>query len=178
MERSSNTKGFTQHYKNSTGFTLIEILVAISIIGILSAIILSSFNMARNKGADAKRATDLSSIQAALEGYYNHNAYQYPNPGWGWRSQCVAWGGYAANNVIPGLVPTYLPVMPVDSQMDAAGNLCCYLYLSNGADYALLAHNCPTSNICYGPGEATGGFADPVRPTWSCKVSSPGGAQW
>lgn len=159
------------------GFTLIELLVVISIIGILSSVVLASLNSARSKAYDAKRVSDLTTIRTALELYYSSNN-SYPNPGWGWRSECPAWGGFAASSVIPGLVSTYLPTMPTDSQMSTSANTCCYLYLSNGTDYKFLAHNCPTSDKCSGAGEVNGGFYDPTRPTWSCQISTPGGVTW
>jgi prepilin-type N-terminal cleavage/methylation domain-containing protein len=62
------------------GFTLIELLVVISIIGILSAAVLSALNAARGKAFDAKRLNDMHQIQIALELYFNaHNAYPPSN---------------------------------------------------------------------------------------------------
>jgi prepilin-type N-terminal cleavage/methylation domain-containing protein len=55
------------------GFTLIELLVVIAIIGILSAVVLASLNSARAKGADAAVKSDLSSIRAQAELYYDSN---------------------------------------------------------------------------------------------------------
>lgn len=52
-------------------FTLIELLVVIAIIGILSAIVLSSLNTARNKGADAATKADLDNARAQAENYYD-----------------------------------------------------------------------------------------------------------
>ncbi|HVS79851.1 MAG TPA: type II secretion system protein [Candidatus Paceibacterota bacterium] len=57
----------------SRGFTLIELLVVIAIIGILSAVVLASLNSARAKGADAAVKSDLSSIRAEAEIYYDNN---------------------------------------------------------------------------------------------------------
>ncbi len=48
--------------KNSKGFTLIELLFVISIIGVLSSIILSSLNAARNKAKDAKIKEDFAQL--------------------------------------------------------------------------------------------------------------------
>ncbi len=59
-----------------TGFTLIELLVVMAIIGILSAVVLTSLNGARQKGRDARRISDIKQIQLALELYYDStNAY-------------------------------------------------------------------------------------------------------
>jgi general secretion pathway protein G len=58
--------------KNSArGFTLIELLVVIAIIGILSGVVLTSLNGARQKGRDARRISDIKQLQLALELYYD-----------------------------------------------------------------------------------------------------------
>ena len=143
--------------KKNTGFTLIELLVVIAIISLLSTTVMASLNQARQKSRDAKRITDMKAIQTALEMYYNENS-GYPNPGWGWRSECNGWGGFAATNVIPGLVPTYLGKMPSDPMMNKTTNKNCYLYLSNGTDYALLDHDAPDINYMSQPS-----LVDPSR---------------
>jgi prepilin-type N-terminal cleavage/methylation domain-containing protein len=63
--------------KKTRGFTLIELLVVIAIIGLLSSVILASLNSARIKGRDARRVSDLTQIQVALELYYDKYNY-YP----------------------------------------------------------------------------------------------------
>lgn len=169
---------------SSRGFTLIELLVVIAIIGVLSSVILVSLNAARQKGYDAQRVANLRSIQTALELYATDHNGQYPPSGsaggcWSpsWDGQVACGGSMAPNAVIPGLVPTYLPSFPTDPEINKSGNTCDYLYNSNGTDYKLLFHACPTSNVCYGSGEATGGFYDPTRPTWACAVWSSSASQ-
>ncbi len=53
------------------GFTLVELMVVIAIIGILSAIITANFAGAKSKARDAKRVSDLAQMQLALAGYFN-----------------------------------------------------------------------------------------------------------
>lgn len=52
------------------GLTLIELLVTVSIIGVVFGIIISSAGMIQRYGRDAKRQTDLRSLQSALQQYY------------------------------------------------------------------------------------------------------------
>jgi len=52
------------------GFTLLELLVVISIIGILMAIGSVSFSTAQKKGRDSRRMGDMKAIQKALEECY------------------------------------------------------------------------------------------------------------
>src|SRR3989338_9565085 len=66
--------------KNQKGFTLIELLVVIAIIGILSSVVLASLNSARTKARDAKRVSELKSLQTALELFYDSSGH-YPNDG-------------------------------------------------------------------------------------------------
>jgi prepilin-type N-terminal cleavage/methylation domain-containing protein len=54
-----------------TGFSLIELLVVIAIIGILSAVVLASLSAARNNGANAAVKSNLSSLRAQAEIYFD-----------------------------------------------------------------------------------------------------------
>jgi len=69
--------------------------------------------------------------------------------------------------------------------MDTAGNTCCYLYISNGTDYKLLDHNCPTLNYqsaktLIDPTRDSGGNACLVDGVgiWSWAVFTSGGCGW
>ncbi len=64
--------------RTSRGFTLIELLAVISIIGLLSATIMTVLGGERAKSRDARRIADLAQIQRALELYYTENRV-YPN---------------------------------------------------------------------------------------------------
>ncbi len=182
---------FYKQSKNSQlGFTLIELLVVVAIIGLLASVVMVSLNSARAKARDAKRISDLRQIQIALELFHTDNGF-YPNPGFGHRGECNGWGGLAPENVIPGLVPTYLPSLPADPTMDKVANTSCYLYISDGTDYSVLDHDVRDLNFSY---LTMPTFLDPTRDKqppssgnpcildgdtfWSWKVSSSGGACW
>lgn len=62
---------------NKKGFTLIEVLVVVGIIGLLSAVVLVGIGPFRAKGRDARRISDLRQVQSGLELYYTKNQ-NYP----------------------------------------------------------------------------------------------------
>ena len=57
---------------------MFELLVSISIIGILVALATVSYSAAQKKARDARRIQDMKSIQTAAEQYYSINNYSYP----------------------------------------------------------------------------------------------------
>lgn len=61
------------------GFTLLEILVVIGIIGILLGLGAVSYSTAQKKARDARRKGDLQAIQKVLEQCYSVNNYSYPS---------------------------------------------------------------------------------------------------
>ena len=64
--------------KLQAGFTIIELLIVIAIIGILATLVLTNFQGAQAKGRDTVRKNDINSLYQKLEEYYNENGY-YPN---------------------------------------------------------------------------------------------------
>lgn len=60
------------------GFTLVELLVAVGIIGVLASVSLVSINSVRGKARDSKRLADMKEVQNALEAYYSSNGF-YPS---------------------------------------------------------------------------------------------------
>jgi len=56
--------------KNKKGFSLVELLIVISIIGVLAVIMAINFSKAQQSGRDQRRIEDLKAIQNAAEQYY------------------------------------------------------------------------------------------------------------
>jgi len=67
--------------KNKKGFTLIEVLIVVSIIGLLASIVLASVSAFRSRGRDTRRLADIRQIQGALEFYYSTNG-SFPPGTW------------------------------------------------------------------------------------------------
>lgn len=65
-------------YHTSKGFTLLELLIVITIIGLLTAVTIGSFQEARAKARDADRMRIVKEIQKALELYYSDQGH-YPS---------------------------------------------------------------------------------------------------
>ena len=63
--------------KKDSGFTLIELMVVISIIGMLASFVLSSLNITRAKSRDIKRLVEIRDIINALESYRNEYGHYY-----------------------------------------------------------------------------------------------------
>ena len=69
---------FRKRLSNRKGFTLVELLVVISIIGILSAIAIPKFESANKSARGAKIQADLRTIDSAIQIYYA-SAGSYPS---------------------------------------------------------------------------------------------------
>lgn len=57
--------------KNPQGFTLVELLVVVSIIGILSVVGVTVFTGVQKNARDARRKADIESISKSMETNYN-----------------------------------------------------------------------------------------------------------
>jgi prepilin-type N-terminal cleavage/methylation domain-containing protein len=60
------------------GFTIVELLIVIVVIGILAALVITTYNGIQQKGRNTERTTDLKAMQGQLEAYYAQNG-AYPD---------------------------------------------------------------------------------------------------
>lgn len=128
--------------RKSSGFTLLELLVVIAVIGCIASIVLVSLNVARQKARDSRRLSDARQLQIVLELYYDKYDI-YPatdsDTGWGWdRSD------YNGNVQEPDFLEVLkteglITATPVDPVNDYTNGTQIYLYrqCSVGKGYVL-----------------------------------------
>jgi len=59
------------------GFTLVELLITIAIIGLLITIVLAGLGLIRSKARDATRIADIKQLNGAIENYFD-SCYKFP----------------------------------------------------------------------------------------------------
>ena len=120
-----------------SGFTIVELLVSITIIALLSTIGVTGYQAVSRGGRDALRKTDLEQIRSALEIYKSENN-RYPLA----PTPCVA-----------DLNTSYINPYPKDPK----NYKYCYIQRSN-LTYELCAHleNGDTSDACDAANKCTG----------------------
>lgn len=66
-----------------TGFTLVELLVVMAILGVLVTLVAGGFRSSQARGRDAERKSDLKNIANALELYYSDYGVYPASLSWG-----------------------------------------------------------------------------------------------
>ncbi|USN88077.1 MAG: prepilin-type N-terminal cleavage/methylation domain-containing protein [Candidatus Nomurabacteria bacterium] len=127
------------------GFTLIEIMVVIAIIGILVAVVMFNTSDAGKQSRDTERQADLRALQNAVELYKNKYG-RYPEGCRGadqWSGEQGTNYACSGNNTqyIVNLAPEFISVLPVDPK-SGSGDYG-YVYRTNtaGTVYKIMAMN-------------------------------------
>lgn len=121
------------------GFTLVELLVVISIIAILAVVGITVFSGVQKNARDAKRRGDLHAISLALE-QYKQSTGVYPMPSDG------AWSSHAGWTLSAFGLTNYMQSLPVDPQnvdlggCESVANCHLYRYCSDGTFFVLMVN--------------------------------------
>ncbi len=124
--------------KNKKGFTLIELMVVVAIMGLLAALAVIALNSARARARDARRVSDVKQIQTALELYYlDNNAYPVAPAAPGIiEEKCISSGGIDDVGSCSGT--TYMSITPSNpiprNDGDCAGINTSYTYAAVALD--------------------------------------------
>jgi len=137
------------------GFTLIEMLVVISIIGILLGLSLFSLQGSKQSGRDAQRKSDLELIRSGLE-IYKSDCNSYPT------SLDTSLEGDGSNESCPSS-NVYISEVPTDPEDPQRG----YIYSSDGVTYEICAA------LEGGTGSVTCGGSSNCGETCNYKVTNP-----
>lgn len=93
------------------GFTLIEMLIVVAIIGILASVVIIGIGPAQQRARDSRRASDLKQIQTSLELFYNKSG-KYPTGG---TDAAMAWSDLVSNLVNSAIGVSKIPDDPVNN---------------------------------------------------------------
>lgn len=107
------------------GFTLIEVLLAVSIIGILASLGVASYKASQERARDTERASDLRQYQTALENYSTENGSLYPS--------YTAANGVSAPGTLCSDLGAFMTECPEDPRNPKDATFT-YLYQSDGDD--------------------------------------------
>jgi len=125
------------HFSTPSGFTLIELVIAIALIGILAAGLLQLIDPVSQlrKASDAERKSDLAQLQRALELYYQDNG-KYPDSN-NYEITVLGSGGQQISLQWGTAWTPYMAKLPADPKPPRT-----YIYYSNqnGQAYYLYAN--------------------------------------
>lgn len=129
------------------GFTIVELLIVIVVIGVLAAIVIVAYNGIQESARRNVKISDMKSVQRLVEAYNAQNG-AYPattnklKANWhavDVRTDDNCTNGSSQADWIPGL--TKLPQSNQGSGAGVDGIVGCYLYVSNGQEYVISAWN-------------------------------------
>jgi type II secretion system protein G len=118
-----------------TGFTIVELLIVIVVIGILAAITVVAYSGIQSRARFAAYSTDIESIYKAILSYQiDNSSYPANGPSGG----CTTNAATGDGNFIAGLAPTYLQKIPPTPNWSSGANYYAYCWTAGGTDYKIL----------------------------------------
>lgn len=163
--------------KKQLGFTFVELMVVIAIIGILSAVVIVPLNQSTEQSRDAQRQADLRAMQTALElfkqkyGRYPEGCNNTPANATNnnaWNGNIAYWSGepgtlyecsggsadYILDDLsqtteVESFVPDFIHRLPRDPRLETTDGGYVYITNPDGSVYKLMALNTVESEDVY-----------------------------
>lgn len=134
-----------------TGFTMVELLVVMAIIGLLASLILTRFNSIQQKSRDTRRVVDIDTLVKAL-GLYNNDFSAYP----------VYIGYITGSDPVSTDLKNYgflrsIPLDPINKQVDSV--IYKYNYSSDSESFQI--QYCMETNSVLNTQQGCGNYAKP-----------------
>lgn len=158
LMQTMNTKQL-QTFTRQRGFTIVELLIVIVVIGILAAITIVAYNGVQGRAQDSRRVNDIQAIATALEAYKTVNGTYpaaAPNDPSGWEVSKNTPATFIASLKSSGTISNPTPVDPSNSGNNmykyyryAAGNAGCD---ATRGDFYVLVVQTLVSKPAYGNG--------------------------
>jgi prepilin-type N-terminal cleavage/methylation domain-containing protein len=124
-----------EKFIKSIGFTLVELLVVLAIIGLLATVIMAVFSEVKARGRDSRRVSDLNTLTKALALYLSISD-QYPPaagpPGIEINGTDAVSNALIAANVLGGVI-----IDPRDGQTIGSDEFHYYYYSNERDDYVI-----------------------------------------
>ena len=118
--------------RKDEGFTLVELLIVIVILGVLAGIVVFAVNGITDRGERAACKADIKTVQVASEAYYAKNGY--------WATGYTDDTTFSPTHV--GLVPAFLQAAP-----------------NGGGKYTITYYNAATATAAQPEGSVAGALA-------------------
>lgn len=131
-------KNINSFKRPTKGFTIVELLIVIVVIGILAAISLVAFGTAQSKARDSSRMAKLDALVKGIEQYYVENG-RYPtiDHGLGTETSCGSqtdnWGHCDRLRILTDSIAPYVRIDPTTLSTATQGNYY-YSYASQSGD--------------------------------------------
>jgi len=137
------------------GFTIIEMLVVVAIIGLLSSVILTALGPARDKAKDSRIIQEVNQVRSVAETLYNgsYDALETEN----FRNEnlkaladdiAAQGGALAISKSSPALSKTYAAYSNLNTKAGDTENPIIQYYCIDSAGHSLVLNDPPVGPVC------------------------------